>query len=201
MVTRAEKENSVVELHKQGEGSKEIARKVHMSFSDIGKILQKNFPQEYPEKTSVLSIETQALKLFSEGKTLVEVAMQLDAKPEDVMEMHKSYLRLEFRHTGVKILEEYKSQPKSLLRLLLVVKRSKLGLEGAAAALKSKDDILNAKKELAAINVQIGQKMNEYASLVLRGIPNVRSYTSRVQRSLVRDGSYYNYCYLPEEMV
>ena len=97
--------------------------------------------------------------------------MQLDAKPEDVMEMHKSYLRLEFRHTAAKILEEYKSQPKSLLRLLLVVKRSKLGLEGGAGALKSKDDILNAKKELAAINVQIGQKMNEYASLVLGESP------------------------------
>jgi hypothetical protein len=119
MVTRVEKENSVVELHKQGKGSKDIARNVHMSFSDIGKILQKNFPEEYPDKTPVLSIETQVLKLFSEGKTLVEIAMLLDVKPEDVMEMHKNYLRLEFRHTAAKILEEYKNQPKSLLRLLV----------------------------------------------------------------------------------
>ena len=44
MVTRAEKENSVVELHKQGEGSKEIARKVHMSFSTLGKYCKKTFP-------------------------------------------------------------------------------------------------------------------------------------------------------------
>jgi hypothetical protein len=33
-----------------------------MSFSDIGKILQKNFPEEYPDKTPVASIETRALK-------------------------------------------------------------------------------------------------------------------------------------------
>ncbi len=182
MVTRVEKEQQVVQLRKEGKTYKQISKMVQMNYTDIGSILHRDIPEEYADRTPVLGIETQALKLFSEGKTLVEIAMQLDAKPEDVIEMHKSYLRLEFRYTAAKILEEYKNQPKSLLRLLLEVKRSKLGLRGAAEALRSKDDILSAKKELAAINIQIGQKMNEYASLVLRGIPNVRSYS--VQRGL-----------------
>lgn len=201
MVTRAEKEKQVVQLRKEGKTYKEISKIVQMNYTDIGSILHREFPEEYADKLPVLSIETQALKLFSEGKTLVEAAMLLDAKPEDVMEMHKNYLRLEFRHTTVKILEEYRNQPKSLLRLLLAVKGSKLGLRGAAEALKDRNNLLDAKKELAAINIQIGQKMSEYASLVLKGIPNVRSYTSRVRGSLVRDDSNYNYCHLPEEMI
>ena len=180
MVTRIEKEQQAIQLHKEGKGTREISKRVHMNLTDIGSILHREFPEEYADRTPVLAIETQALQLFTEGKTLVEVAIMLNAKPEEVMEMHKNYLRLEFRHTAAKILEEYKNQPKSLLGLLLEVRRSKLGLRGAAEALRSKNDLLSARRELVAINMQIGQKMNDYASLVLRGIPNVRSHSSRV---------------------
>ena len=197
MVTRVEKEKLVVQLHKEGEGTREIAKRVHMNLTDIGSILHKEFPEEYADKTPVLSIETQALKLFSEGKTLVEVAMLLDAKPEDVMEMHKNYLRLKFRHTAVEILEEYKNQPKSLIRLLLEVKRSKLGLRGAAEALKIKHELLSAKNELATIKLETGQKMIEYASLELKRIPEVRH---RVSQGPLRYGSYHNYSHLPDEI-
>src|SRR6478672_6601479 len=151
MVTRAEKEKQVIQLRKEGKTYKEISKIVQMNYTDIGSILHREFPEEYADKIPVASIETRALKLFTEGKTLVEVAIQLNAKPEDVMEMHNNYLRLKFRHSAVKILEEYKNQPKSLLRLLLEVKRSKLGLKGAAEALRAEDDIQNAKKELAVL--------------------------------------------------
>ena len=73
-------------------------------------------------------------------------------------------------HIIIKILEEYKNQPKSLLRLLLAMKRNKLGLKGAAEALRSKDDLLNTKKELDAIKLQTGQKMIVYASLELKSL-------------------------------
>lgn len=172
MVTRAEKEKQVVQLHKEGKGTREISKSVHMNLTDIGSILHREFPEEYADKTPVLSIETQALQLFTEGKTLVEVATQLNAKTEDVIEMHKNYLRLKFRHSAVKILEEYKNQPKSLLRLLLDIKRSKLGLRGAIEALKNKDDLMTAKKELESVNLQVAHKMNELARLELARIPN-----------------------------
>ena len=82
MVTRAEKEKQVIQLRKEGKNYKEISKKVQMNYTDIGSILRREFPEEYADKIPVLSIEIQALKLFSEGKTLVEVAIQLDVKPE-----------------------------------------------------------------------------------------------------------------------
>lgn len=177
----------MIQLRKEGKSYKEISKKVQLNYTDICSILKRAFPEEYADKTPVLSIETQALKLFSEGKTLVEVAMQLDAKPEDVMEMHMNYLRLKFMHSAVKVLEEYKNQPKSLLRLLLAVKRSKLGLKGAAEALGRKDDLLATKKELAAIKLKTGQKMIECASLELKRIPEVRPGIPRSLSLSLRD--------------
>jgi hypothetical protein len=72
-----------------------------------------------------------------------------------------------------------------------------LGLKGAAEALRSKDDLLNTKKELAVIKLETGQKMIEYASLELKQIPDVRP---RVSQGPLRYGSYHNYSHLPDEM-
>lgn len=105
-------------------------------------------------------------------------------------------MSLQGLHIIIKILEEYKNQPKSLLRLLLAAKRNKLGLKGAAEVLRSKDDLLSIKKELAIIKLETGQKMIENASLELKQIPGVRP---RVSQGPLRYGSYHNYSHLPDE--
>jgi hypothetical protein len=72
-----------------------------------------------------------------------------------------------------------------------------LGLKGAAEALRSKDDLLNTKKELAVIKLETGQKMIEYASLELNRIPEARH---RVSQGPFRYGSYHTYSHLPDEI-
>jgi Mor family transcriptional regulator len=93
MLTQKEKETLVIELYKQGANRREIAKKVHMSFSPISDIIKRFEGVESKEKNP-LSKETKALKLFSKGKDLVYVATKLDMKPEDVKRLYLEYLNL-----------------------------------------------------------------------------------------------------------
>jgi hypothetical protein len=93
MLTQKEKETLVIELYKQGANRREIAKKVHMSFSPISDIIKRFEGVESKEKNP-LSKETKALKLFSKGKDLVYVTTKLDMKPEDVKRLYLEYLNL-----------------------------------------------------------------------------------------------------------
>lgn len=175
MVTRLEKEQLAVQLHKEGKGTREIAKKVHMNLTDIGSILHREFSEEYAEKTPVASIETRALQLFSEGKTLVEVAIMLDANSDDVIEYYKNYLRLNHMHSIVKMLDLNKDKLRLFLGLLREVKRSGLGLRGAISAFRNKNELVANKKELESVNLQVAYKRNELAAVELARIPDVNN--------------------------
>ena len=84
ILTRLEKEQLVLDLHNQGKGTREIAREVKISFSQIGAILkraaqQREVGQVQAERTS---ISTQAYELFSEGRTALQVAIDLKIKAD-----------------------------------------------------------------------------------------------------------------------
>jgi hypothetical protein len=69
--SREEREQCVIDPYKQGKSIRDIAQEVHMSFSDMGAIIRKvtgdNRPKNH-EVTTQSSKDTQAFKLFLEGK-------------------------------------------------------------------------------------------------------------------------------------
>ena len=81
LVDQNEKEEKVVELFLENKTVRDIAKIVHMSFSDIGKIIR-NYKErkarENLEGDSVISEETKAIELFSKGKTPIEVKVSLN---------------------------------------------------------------------------------------------------------------------------
>ena len=46
MLFREEKKNKVIDMHKKEKSIREIAKAVHMSFSEIGRIIKEEFPEE-----------------------------------------------------------------------------------------------------------------------------------------------------------
>jgi transposase len=101
MLRRTEKEQRVIELYQQGKTIREIAQEVHMSFADIGSIIRKftklddaNKPQE-KDPIALISKDTQAFKLFSEGKKPIEVAIKLDLGADIVGRLYQQFWRLE----------------------------------------------------------------------------------------------------------
>jgi transposase len=86
-LTREERIRRVLEHHNQSMGTREIAKLLHMSFSDIGKVLKDADKEKESEqqRTQRAFVSTQAYKLFSKGKKPVQVTVALNLRePEAV---------------------------------------------------------------------------------------------------------------------
>jgi hypothetical protein len=68
---------------------------VHISFSDISRIIREKYGYEIPKKDyTQLSDETKALKLFEENKPPIEVAIDLDIVTEDAVKYYQKFQEL-----------------------------------------------------------------------------------------------------------
>jgi DNA-binding CsgD family transcriptional regulator len=113
ILTRQERERLVLNLYNQGKTIREIAKEARMSFRDIGVILNKAVEEksggikqqddaeqnrEQEEQEQHLSLAAQAYKLFSERKTPIEVAIELNLKESEVTKFYKEYWKLKQLH-------------------------------------------------------------------------------------------------------
>jgi DNA-binding CsgD family transcriptional regulator len=85
LLSRKEKEKMVIRLAKEGKTTREIAKVVHMSLKDIGKILRKITGDEDPKLESErvrrqlnLSDYAKAFQMFMQNKSLPEIIVSLD---------------------------------------------------------------------------------------------------------------------------
>ena len=100
MVTRQEKEQAVIDLYNQGKTIREIAKEVRMSFRDIGAILKKA-SGEMEEKQDIkesLSPSNKAYRLFSKGKTPIQVAITLNLSEDETTKFYQEYWNLKQMH-------------------------------------------------------------------------------------------------------
>ena len=106
-MTAGQKEKStLLELYKQvllfGKIIREIAQEVHISFGNIGRIIKKEKGDidayestEEQKGNNNVSTDTQAFKLFLEGKKPIEVAIKLDLGADEVDRLYQQFWRLE----------------------------------------------------------------------------------------------------------
>jgi hypothetical protein len=93
--TPDEKKQAVIYLHSKKKSYREIARVVHISFSDISRIIREKYGYEVPKKDyTQLSDETKALKLFEENKQPIEVAIDLDIPTDDAVSYYQKFQEL-----------------------------------------------------------------------------------------------------------
>jgi hypothetical protein len=142
-MTRAQKEQYVRELYKQDNTTREIAQRTHMSFRDIGVITNK-YKKEIERENGQLeekddydikskSKTSQTIKLFSEGKNLVDVVIALDLPPDEVREIYRQFLELKNMHKLVEVYDEMENYLPSLLELFRIIESRGI----------NKNDILN----------------------------------------------------------
>ena len=96
-----------------------------MSFRDIGVIINKWKERERGQLDDDIKSKskiTQAIKLFSEGKTTVEVVIALDLAADHVRAIYREYWELEGMYRLAQIYEEAKYDVHDLLRLHKIVK-------------------------------------------------------------------------------
>jgi hypothetical protein len=101
VLTRQEKERLVIELYNQGKTIREISKICHISFRDIGTLVRKASGEKEKDQNTKrlpLSPSSQAYKLFSEGKTPIEVAITLNLSESETTKYHEEYLNLKQMH-------------------------------------------------------------------------------------------------------
>ena len=139
-MSRSEKEECVIRLYNENKSTREIAKIMHMSFRNIGVITKKVKLEADGERGQLedddiksKSKTTQAIKLFSELNSPVEVAIALDLSVDQVKAIYQEYWELESMYGLAQIYEEAQHDLHDLLRLHRIVKD--IGME--------KQDIIN----------------------------------------------------------
>lgn len=96
-VSREEKENLVLELYyKKDYRYRDIAKELKMSPNQIREIIKRHEDKNeaIANKKKMLSLSSQAYKLFSDGRTNVQVAIKLDIPQAQVTQFRLEYWRL-----------------------------------------------------------------------------------------------------------
>ena len=123
VLNRRDKEQLVIELHRQGKTIREIASSAHLSFTDIGKIIRKIDDRDDDNvNLKNKSKNTQALFLFSKGKKPIEVAIELDLSTSEVHEMQEEFWALNDLHELTFVYNEIKTFLPSFLKLFHCLK-------------------------------------------------------------------------------
>jgi len=95
--TPEEKEQYVIDMLQRGYSYKSIMKECHVSPSTISKVKKAmlgSTKDDGSKQTFQISKETQALKLFSEGRKPIEVAIELDIATDYVFVIHQRYQSL-----------------------------------------------------------------------------------------------------------
>jgi hypothetical protein len=124
---REEKAQYLIQLYKENKSIREIAKLMHMSFRDIESIINKVKLQAERERgftnneeeidTEPKSKESQAFKLFSEGRTPVEVVIALDIPADQVQAIYREFWELKGMYGLAQRYKEAKYDLHILLRL------------------------------------------------------------------------------------
>jgi transposase len=137
ILTRQERERLVIELYyNQGKTYREISKEARISSRDIGVILNrvveekktKGLKEEEQDNTDSeknhnqeqqpdLPLSSQAYKLFSEGKTPLEVAIELNLRESEATKFYKEYWKLKQLHNLNMVYEETKGDVEPFLKL------------------------------------------------------------------------------------
>jgi hypothetical protein len=177
ILTRQEKERLVRELYNQGKTYRQISKEARISPRDIGVILNKEVEKkkteglkednngadknqgQEEEQQQHLSLSTQAYKLFSEGKTPLEVAIALNLRESEATKFCREYWKLKQLYHLNMIYEEIKDDISSLLKLYNLSKAKGLGIQQIV------DVLAVANNDLPAIEERFKRLRNDISIL------------------------------------
>jgi DNA-binding CsgD family transcriptional regulator len=142
ILTRQERERLVLDLYNQGKTYRQISKEARISPRDIGVILNKALEmtegskEEQQQQDNIeseknqerLSLSSQAYKLFSEGKTPIEVAIELNLSESEATKFYREYWKLKQLHNLNIVYEETKGDIDPFLKLYKLAKRKGIGV-------------------------------------------------------------------------
>jgi hypothetical protein len=160
-LTRQERERFVLDLYNQGKSTREIAEEARISFRDIGVILNKVIEEKEASKEQAekVSQSTQAYKLFSEGKSPIQVAIALNIREPEVARFYVEYWKLRQLYSLNKIYEEIKDDIGPFVKLYTLAKVARMDVQNVIRLLET------ANNDLPAVELRYERSKKEAATL------------------------------------
>ncbi|MPZ08290.1 MAG: hypothetical protein GEU26_18065 [Nitrososphaeraceae archaeon] len=174
VLKRSEKEELVKQLYEEGKTIREIAKEVHMSFGPIGNIIRRVTGDNSKDSDvkPPKSKETQALRLYSNGKSPVEVAIKLDISSNEAEDFYLAYWRLRNQHHLAFIYTRLKYQLPSFIKLYDVFRSAGVKEIDAANLIKNSRQIphlqntfLDLTNEITNLTAQRNTLLDEVSGL------------------------------------
>src|SRR5918995_1885118 len=151
-----------------------------MSFGPIGNIIQKEIGDSGKDSNNEhpKSKETEALKLFHEGKAPIEAAIMLDISSDETEDLYLGYLRLKNLHQLVLIYKELKYQLPSFLKLYRTLKFAGIREEDVADLIKDAKQIPFLRDNFLVFT-NANTKLQEQNSNLLSELSSVQNEVDR----------------------
>ena len=206
MLTRQEREQAVLALYNQGKTIREIAKEIRMSFRDIGTVLKKEEKENERQKRQLenniassssdndqrdTSSSTQAYKLFSQAKTPVDVAIELNLSEKQVTKFYREYWKLKGLYKLNLIHDEIKDDIAYFAKLYRLSKAAGKSAEHVVHLLNiSNNDLfaLEAKYKKLQENVDVLESKELDANI------NLVELKSQIQNANMRLNTYHLSC-------
>ena len=147
-----EKEKVVIRMYVEGRTIREIAKEAHLAFRDISKIIKtydKKVRLEQTRKENSQStqkkpsISSQAFKLFSEGKKLTDVAIELEIPARKVVKLSAQFLKLERMEDCYEFYQVFRYEIPQLLAISSFIRRNKINISNISNIMKEAQDVNN----------------------------------------------------------
>jgi hypothetical protein len=146
-----EKEKRIIALNKENKNSREISKLTRSSFGTIGRVLEKARNEEkalaqrrtmMEEETQAGARYTQAMNMFSRGKSPIDVAKKIAGmKADEILAIHVDYLKLNNAKELARIYVKARPYVSSLLRLYERMREENIKQEDLVYSLKNFKDL------------------------------------------------------------
>ncbi len=187
----SEKERRVKELLEQHKSTRDIAKELHISFKDIGAIRRKIFgeteTQANNEVKPTLSTDSRVFQMFEEGKTPVEVTIQLDLNSDEVSRLYRKWWDLKGLELLNDLYQDIKEELFDFHSLYLQIKDEGLSVNKVIAAARCKEQLpflerrlCSVQDELMNIESKKQHQLNELDLLQSKKIAAEKDLTSLV---------------------
>ena len=208
ILTRQERERLVLELYyNQGKTYRQISKEARISPRDIGIILNKAIEekksqgskeeeqdnidlkknQNQEQQQPHLSLAAEAYKHFSEGKTPLEVSIELNLRESQATKYCREYWKLQHLHNLNTVYEEIKEDIALFLKLYKLAKAKRIGVKQIVDVLAiAKDDLpaIEERYKRLGNDVSMLQSQKHTCKRNLYLLNNQIATTSRLSNSL-----------------
>jgi hypothetical protein len=190
VLSRDERRRRVIEFHNQNMGTREIAKLLHISFTDITKILKEADKEKEVEqqRTRQEFLASQAYKKFSEGKDLVEVAIELNIRAREAIILQREYLELAGLHDLNQIYEETKANPWPLINLYRSIRAEGMDVSHILILLKvANNDLLGIEQRCNYLKQEVKSLQEQKTTLynqVTEEVSNLEYYRVQCQKEI-----------------